>query len=282
MKTYQIILILIFLVFSIIGYFFDKRENEPIKEKVNLYRNGVLMITIMSCILLCLTSGVVLASWAFKSNEDNDIIEEYVNNEAIVEKTITEDNEEKLAINFDYLYAINNETVGWLTVNGTNINYPVPQTIDNEYYLNHSFEKKKNSNGWVFTDYRNKLDGNDKNLVIYGHNRINGTLFGTLNKYISKKWIKKNEDHLIKFITTDYTYSYEVFSSYMIDPESYYITTTFTDDYEEFIKTITKRSIYKYEVNLDSVEQIITLSTCSNDNTQRVVVHAKLIEKSIN
>ena len=65
----------------------------------------------------------------------------------------------------------NQETVSWITVNGTNINYPVVQHSDNEYYLNHSFDGSENSAGWIFLDYRNNIENTEKNTIIYGHSR---------------------------------------------------------------------------------------------------------------
>lgn len=85
-----------------------------------------------------------------------------------------------MSVNFNELKKKNPDTVGFIKVNGTNINYPVVQTTDNDYYLNHAFDKSQNDAGWIFADYRNNMVTFDKNTIIYGHGRLNNTMFGTL------------------------------------------------------------------------------------------------------
>ena len=87
-----------------------------------------------------------------------------------------------LKINFDYYKNKNNDTVGWIKVNGTNINYAIVKSNDNKYYLNHDFYKRKSDTGWIFLDYRNDLENVSNNTIIYGHNLINRTMFGYLPK----------------------------------------------------------------------------------------------------
>ena len=77
-------------------------------------------------------------------------------------------------VNFDDLLEQNDETVAWIQVKGTNINYPVVRASNNDYYLTHSFNKYYNEAGWVFMDYRNT--GNEKNTIIYAHARLDKTM----------------------------------------------------------------------------------------------------------
>ena len=83
-------------------------------------------------------------------------------------------------LDFNKLFSVNNETVGWISVPNTSINYPVAKTNDNSFYLNHSFDKSKNTAGWIFADYRNSFNGQDKNIIVYGHNRMDSSMFATL------------------------------------------------------------------------------------------------------
>lgn len=289
MKTYQIILCLVFIILTVIGYIFDKKEDEPLKEKITYYRKPIMSVLLLSSLLLCLSSGIVLMSWAYQNDENDKVITGLLKNSEIVQNVkeketasnsnsdVTE-NYEKTKVNFDYLKGINPDTVAWLEMEDTNINYPVVQTTDNKYYLKHSYEKEKNSNGWVFADYRNKVDQSDTNLIIYGHNRINGTMFGTLNKAINKKWVESKDSHVIKLVTKDYIIRYQIFSSYTIKEEGYYLRTSFTSlDYGEFLNTLLKRSKYNFNTEVNEKDKILTLSTCSTSSSKRVVVHAKMI-----
>ena len=161
-------------------------------------------------------------------------------------------------------------------MNGTDIEYPVVQATDNAYYLTHSLDQSYNGAGWIFADYRNIVDSTDKNIVIYGHNRRDGSMFGTLKKILKEEWYNDENNWQIKFITEKEEIIYQVFSIYKIENEDYYITTDFFDNsFGEFIETIKNRSIKDFGVQVNENDQILTLSTCDNNNKYRVVLHAK-------
>lgn len=81
------------------------------------------------------------------------------------------------------------------------IDYPVVQASDNSFYLTRSFDKSKNSAGWIFADYRNKLDGTDKNIILYGHNRLDNSMFATLNNTQKESWYNNPENKYITYTT---------------------------------------------------------------------------------
>jgi sortase B len=170
----------------------------------------------------------------------------------------------------------NPDTVGWIKVEGTNIDYPVVRGKNNDFYLNHSFDKSPNGVGWVFADYRDNFDGNDLNTIIYGHNRRDGTMFGTLKNILKKEWYDNNTT--ITYADPSGVYNYKIFSIYRIEKEDYYITTGFQNktEYKQFLDTLKSRSIKNFGVELTENDQILTLSTCANDNRYRVVLHAKV------
>ena len=154
------------------------------------------------------------------------------------------------------------------TVKGTN----------NSYYLKHNFNKESNSAGWIFADYKNKVDGTDKNLVIYGHNMRNDSMFGSLKNILNDDWHNEEENKYVTFITENDNSIYEVFSVYQVADEDYYITTDFKDnEFNDFIKTIKSRSKFDFDVDINENDNILTLSTCANNNKYRVVLHAKKI-----
>jgi sortase B len=184
------------------------------------------------------------------------------------------------SVSINKLKKTNKDIVSWITVDGTNINYPVVQGKDNNYYLSHDIEKNVKASGWVFMDYRNSFDMSDDNTIFYGHNLANKTSFGSLENVFKSDWFETS-NHYIEVINEKDKYIYEIFSVYTIDPEVYYLQNNFNnkEEYYNFLNTLKSRSIYKFDVDLDKSSKIITLSTCTNDNKNRNVVHAKLIEK---
>ena len=186
-----------------------------------------------------------------------------------------------IQVDFNELIKKNSDTVAWIQVNNTNINYPVVKANDNDYYLNRSYDKKSNEAGWVFMDFRNSGTLNDKNTIIYAHNRKDKTMFGSLKNVFQRDWYNNKDNHIIKMSTPYENSLWQIFSVYRTKVESYYITTEFENDntYLEFLNNLKKRSIYEFDATLNSNDSIITLSTCYTDN-ERTVVHAKKIKKS--
>lgn len=268
-------------------------------KKNNKLKNIYLLICVMFLIIL-IYSVLNIVSW-FKDNQKidkqvNDIINntkvEEVNdnsNTEIVkqEKKIPETSiywtflkTPLINVDFDKLKKTNSDTVGWINVSGTNINYPVVQTKDNTYYLTHSFDKTYNKAGWVFMDYRNKMDNINKNTIIYAHSRVNNTMFGSLNKTLKKDWYNNKNNHMIRLSTENTNSMWQIFSVYTVPNTNDYIKTVFNNDDEflDFINLIKNRSKFDFATDVNISDNIITLSTCYKTN-ERVVVHAKLIKK---
>ena len=181
-------------------------------------------------------------------------------------------------IDFTSLKTSNPDTVAYLEVLDTNISYPVVQTTDNDYYLTHDFNKTYSQRGAIFADYRNSFDTLSKNTIIYGHHRLDNTMFGQIDVLFTNDYLQ-NKDHIILLKTENKTYTFKVFSVYEIDPEVYYLTTSFQSDssYLDFLNTLKQRSVFNFNEELDANTKIITLSTCNLDNTGRLVVNGKLI-----
>lgn len=186
-----------------------------------------------------------------------------------------------ISVDFTELKKKNKNTVGWLFVNNTNINYPVVQGKNNSYYLSVSFDEKYSDAGWIFMDYRNKSDLSDRNTVIYGHSRKNMSLFGTLRNVVKKSWYTDNENYVVKFSTPTENTLWQVFSTYTIEAEDYYIKTSFKNDseYEKWLSTVKNRSVFNYKTTVNKNDKILTLSSCYTSDGIRVVLHAKLIKK---
>ena len=182
-------------------------------------------------------------------------------------------------VNFDELQKRNNQTVGWIQVGGTNINYPFVQTTDNEYYLTHDFDKQYNAAGWVYMDYRNNPYGNNRNTIIYGHSRLDQTMFGSLKNILTNGWLNNPDNYIVKLSTESENTLWQVFSVYHVPTTNDYLQTTFNNDqqYQEFLDMLKNRSAHNFNTNVNSDDRILTLSTCYG-YTDRVVLHAKLIK----
>lgn len=183
---------------------------------------------------------------------------------------------------FSTLQEINKDTVGWLTVNNTRIDYPVVQAKDNDYYLRRDYYQNKNRHGWIFMDYRNNRDELNENTIIYGHNLANQTMFGTLRYALNSYWYKKSANQIITFNTPNENMKFQIFSIYTIPTTNDYLDITFptTDAYQAYIDLVKGRSIYDFNIEVTTDDKILTLSTCANGNDKRLVIHAKLIKES--
>ena len=184
------------------------------------------------------------------------------------------------SVDFTELLKENEDTVGWLIVNNTNINYPVVQTTNNDYYLKHAFDKSKNYAGWVYADYRVNFNTLSKNNVIYAHGRKDGVMFGSLMNTLKENWYTNSANQIIQLSTLKYNTMWQIFSIYKIEAESYYITTDFSTNksFKEFADVMKSRSIYDFGVDIDETDKMLTLSTCYNDKGTRLVVQAKLVK----
>lgn len=275
----------------------NNKKRKRKKKKNTTWIFVILCSIFISIIVFCL---IKIFIWG-KDNKDTSRAIDDINN--IVNVTFREDDDNTELVNdtneeetSDYWYYIkfplidvditelkekNSDTVGWINVNNTNINYPFVQTKDNSYYLNHSFDKKYNEAGWVFLDYRNNNDLNNRNTILYAHSRLDKTMFGSLSKVLKSSWYNNKDNHIIRLSTDTENTLWQIFSVYKIPEESYYITTNFNnnEEYNKFLNTIKQRSIHNFNTNLDTNDKILTLSTCYSD-TERTVVHAKLIKRS--
>ncbi len=232
----------------------------------NKKKTIVLFLTAF-CFVGIISTLVLMINWKKDVNANKELQQR-------IEKVIGTNEQNNNDIDFDELRKINSDTVGYFEVPSVGIKYAVVKGKDNSYYLNHNFKKENNVTGWIFMDYKNKADGTDKNMIIYGHNTVDGSMFGSLAKLLDENKLKDEKNLIINFSTDQGRKKYKIFSIYKIDPEEYYITTSFKEDeFETFKERIKERSIYKLEATLDN-KNIITLSTCQNHGVKRLVIHA--------
>lgn len=250
------------------------------KKENNKSKKILVNIALLTFIIVAAISGINIFKWLKENKESQDILEQISTKVTVVEE-VNDNIQKKYNVDFNALKHINTDTVSWIKVEGTDIEYPVVKAKDNDYYLNKSFNKTYNSAGWVFMDYRNTANGTDKNIVIYGHNRKDGSMFGTLKDIFEEAWYSNEQNKYITYVTESENCIYEIFSAYRIIAEDYYITTNFKSDeeFEQFVNTIKARSFRNFGTEVNSSDQILTLSTCSNGD-YRVAVHAKKVERN--
>lgn len=260
-----------------------KEKHSARKTERFLVKRVVLIVIEIVLIGVMLFSGYNIFVWWKENNQSKEILDKISSKVTIVDNVDNVDNIEenkrpKYNIDFAGLKEENEDTVAWIKVENMNIEYPVVKSNNNEYYLTRSFDRTYNSAGWVFMDYRNKADGTDKNIVLYGHNRKDGSMFGDLKDIFKEEWYSNEDNTFITYITEDEYCTYEIFSAYRIEVEDYYITTKFKndDEFDTFVKRLKKRSFRDFGVEVSGEDQILTLSTCSNAD-YRVAVHAKKI-----
>lgn len=271
-------------------------------KKIKIKWKNVTILFIFLILLSTFTISIInIIKWKIDSNKTNDEITNIQENVDVEEVQDTENTEiieqaeevpeenpywdyiniDMINVNFSDLKKTNPDVVGWLKVNGTNINYPFVQSSDNKYYLTHSFNKSYNAAGWVFLDYRNN-GTNNKNTIIYAHGRTDKTMFGTLRKVLNNGWLNNTDNFVIKISTETENSLWQIFSLYYIPTTSDYLQTDFSDntEYQKFLDMLKNRSSHNFNTNVTSTDNILTLSTCYN-NSDKMVVHAKLIKKEV-
>ena len=166
--------------------------------------------------------------------------------------------------------ALNDEVIGWITVDGTVIDYPVVRTDDNEYYMGRDAEKNEAPHGSIFMDYRNADPTMQKHIILYGHYRKDGSMFHDLMNYKQSDYFKTY--NTIYFLWDGVETEWKIFLAYIVTPNTiYHIHTEFLDDQNfadvmnetiEYAKTV-KPSNYDPSVTIRAGDQVLTLSTCT-------------------
>lgn len=280
-----------YFIQGIITLFSPKKANEIKyngKPVIPIIILSLTLGTYLICVFICskwyvqqlkldfLTNDILKTTEALKDEKQEtiDYVEYYPDSEDKY-KDISFMN-----VDFGELLSKNSDTVGWIKVNNTNVNYPVVQTNDNAYYLKHDFNKKSNRSGWVYADYRDDFKYFGNNSIIYAHNTRTDTMFSTLTWCLKDSWYTNVDNHYIKVSTPTSNTVWKIFSIYMIKTEVYYLKTYFEteEEHQKFVDTIKGRSIYDFNEDISTEDKILTLSTCNNDGTKRIVIHAKMIK----
>lgn len=222
--------------------------------KLKRIMNNTLIVILIIIISLCIFN---ILSKKYKYYKDNQTYEKLRQIDEVYK------DENKNTINKDLIrnkfIDINSDYKLWINIPNTVVDYPVVQGIDNEFYLKNNFYKEESISGTIFIDSRNSID-EDRNLVLYGHNMKNGSMFTDINKFKNIDFFQNGE---IKIIKDNKEHIYDVFSVFIENSYDINIKLNFKDD-NEFIKYVNflqEKSIYKKEIN--NYSNMITLYTCS-------------------
>ena len=182
---------------------------------------------------------------------------------------------------YSALFDQNNDFIGWICIEGTNVNYPVMQTPDNpDYYLKHSFEKTYSDYGVPYIEESCAV-GLSNNVVIYGHHMKNGSMFADLCKYTDKDFYEEHKT--IQFDTLSTLGKYEVVAVFKFNTNKetfkYNECCTMNEEaFKEFMSQVHERELYDTGVDAEYGDQLLTLSTCEYTYTNgRLVVIAKKV-----
>ena len=264
-----------------LGKFFPKKGDNA--------KTIVIKSVAIVAALAIVVSGTYLALYFGDLGQQDKKIENVRNNYDLNRDDYTK-NEDNQFSKFDILKAQNPDVVGWLTIPNTEVNNPVYQTDDNQYYVTHDMDKKSNSYGALFLDYRCKIDPKalTRNQIIYGHNMRYGAMFGTLKEYRNLDFYKANP--IIKFDSLYEQRTYKIFAMMIVNDSedntfgySYtaYRTDFTTDsDFNAWVQQSRDRSLFDTPVDVNSEDEIIALSTCCYDfDNARFVVLGRLVRE---
>ena len=181
-------------------------------------------------------------------------------------------------VDFEALREINPDVVGWIVVPGTGVNYPIVQSENNYHYLNHLFDGRRNSAGAIFVDSYNRPGFNDRHTIIYGHNMLNGSMFGNLSRFRGQGFFEEHPTVLL--LTPEQNYAIRLFAAYVTDVYAPAWRLGFADDdvFADWLTESRARSEVYSTLEVRPYDQIITLSTCSGAfYNARFVVLGKLV-----
>lgn len=186
-----------------------------------------------------------------------------------------------IEVDFDKLKSVNEDVVGWIYVDALpDISYPIVKGKDNQTYLHQTYEKNYNFAGTIFVDYENSGDFSDCNTLVYGHNMKNGSMFGHLKKFREDDRLYK-QDKYFWILTPERNYRYEIITAYTtgVNSDTYTLFKGPGEEFEKYLETIKGYSeIQTDDTDLTIKDRIVTLSTCTGNESTRFVVQGKRVD----
>ena len=260
-----------------------KRQEK--KRKLTIFVLGILATACMAYV------GIYYYQFE-KNNVDYDSLAELKQDVDITDPeqsyTITVEEQKDLPpilAKYETLYKKNKKLIGWLKIDDTNIDYPVMQTVNNEYYLDHNFNQEYDKNGSIFLDKDCNAAFPNTNMIIYGHHMKSGKMFGNLNYYSKESYYKEHPriqfdtiyeegiyDIMFVFRSRIYNEDEVVFKYYQ------FMDVNSEDEFYSAMDEMSRMSLYDTGVTAGYGDKLITLSTCDNSEQDgRFVVVAKKV-----
>lgn len=258
-------------------------EHKQGKKAANTLKKIVSRTITIACIAVFIYSAYTLFGIFMGYHQNRQVLAEA---QEIYYEFIEEDEEEskegEIRPQFTNLQEVNPDITGWISIEGTQINYPILQSTTNEEYLNHNYKGDYAGAGSIFMDYRLDIKSDNPNTILYGHRMKDGSMFDGLTKFLDKDFFDAHR--VVKFDTLYGSYDAEIFAVYQTTTDFDYIQTEFTNDaeYSLLLDRIRENSQYHTDIEIKPDDQILTLSTCDyvlDPQQGRLVVHAKIIPK---
>ena len=263
-------------------------KNKKRKKKFDARQTVMLL-----CIIIAIGSFGYLAFYNYQashSSEQVDNLNKVKDDNSFVRKykaTVKLDDKETPDILEEYVgpFNLNQKLVGWVKIDGTKVDYPVMQTSNNDYYLDHNFDQEEDKNGSIFLDKECSIWPRSQNLLIYGHNMKSGKMFGTLKSYKDKAFFDKHPQIQFDTIYEKGIYDVMYVFSEVVHEETevtfkYYqfINANSEDEYNSYMKDMSEMSLYDTGVSSVYGDALITLSTCDyTQGAERFVIVAKKV-----
>ena len=248
---------------------------QPFSFIMTVMRNRLYTAVILLLLAIFISSSFYILNYFFNSNRES---KQYTK----LKNQITEQTEEIPVNQYQSLYDINNDLVGWLTINNTRIDYPVVKSQEDNYYLKHNFYKEYSDFGCPYI--QGDIDAD--NIIIYGHNMDDGSMFSDLTKYKSEDFFLNNQ--YISFNTLYDNRTYQIISVFKesvdLQENNVFFYNRYScfeseEQFNEFISNINRLSLYSIKTEAQYGDSLLTLSTCEYSyNDGRIVVVAKLVD----
>lgn len=222
------------------------------------------------CIVAFVFFGYQIYNY-YKEEKEQEKLRDSLIEDAIIKNTSqnqiddeTKSNNTPIEIDFNVLKSKNKDIVAWIYSEGTPINYPIAQTVNNDYYLRRLIDGTYNQAGTIFMDYKNSNDFSDFNTIIYGHNMKNNSMFGTLTNYKNQDYYNEHKEMFL--YTENKKFKIEIFAGFVTSSESdIYVYPKTSSTNKKLIDNALEKSTFSSKVEVSNEDKIITLSTCDYD-----------------
>lgn len=287
------------IVFSILATLIDEKNKEPEQkseenstaksEELKKYDRTLKVIIVLIFVIILALAAVMgyiffVQNRYAKEREVNEVAADTFTNEATPEDNYVSNC--PIEVNFEELWEVNPDIIGWIYCEDSVINYPICQGEDDQYYLHHSYDKKESSSGAIFIDMNNMKDFSDVNTILYGHHMKDGSMFASLKKWADQEYYDSHKEMWL--ITPECNYRIEIISGYYTDAYSdmYMAYRGFGDMAKDYIKTVYEKSQFTPDMTLEELmddedenQRYIMMSTCEYIyENARYALHGKLIK----